>query len=349
MEVAVKLDLVLEGGGVKGIALVGALSVLEERGFDFHRIAGSSAGAIVGSLAAARMPTETMTATVNSIDYREFKDPTFLSRFLLVGKGASLLFHKGIYQGDAVEDWVRAQLASCGVSTFSDLLDDDEDSGSSSADPLKRYRLVVTSSDITNGRLALLPGDFSTQYPGSTRGDAGTRSVAEAVRCSMSIPFFYQPHEIAYVGGPNLGQKRKALMVDGGMLSNFPVQVFDRSDGAAPRWPTFGIKLSGRPGDTRAPKTIDGPIEFAKSLLTTMMGFADRAHIEDPKVVRRTIFIDTFGVSATEFDRVSTDGDLRNKLFESGRNAATWFLDGDGTPEHPPWSFERYVHEATQR
>ena len=46
-------DLVLEGGGVKGIALVGAISVLEERGYEFRRVAGTSAGAIVGSLVAA--------------------------------------------------------------------------------------------------------------------------------------------------------------------------------------------------------------------------------------------------------------------------------------------------------
>lgn len=46
-------DLVLEGGGVKGIALVGAIAEMEARGHRFGapaRIAGTSAGAIVGSL-----------------------------------------------------------------------------------------------------------------------------------------------------------------------------------------------------------------------------------------------------------------------------------------------------------
>ena len=42
------VNLVLEGGGVKGIGLVGAISVLEEHGFTFVRVAGTSAGAIVG-------------------------------------------------------------------------------------------------------------------------------------------------------------------------------------------------------------------------------------------------------------------------------------------------------------
>lgn len=45
-----RVDLVCEGGGVRGIALVGAVSVLEERGYHFHNIAGTSAGAIVATL-----------------------------------------------------------------------------------------------------------------------------------------------------------------------------------------------------------------------------------------------------------------------------------------------------------
>lgn len=49
-----KADGVFEGGGVKGIGLVGALIVAEERGYtDWQRVAGTSAGAIVASLLAA--------------------------------------------------------------------------------------------------------------------------------------------------------------------------------------------------------------------------------------------------------------------------------------------------------
>lgn len=47
------VDLVFEGGGVKGIALVGAFSVLEERGYEPQNMAGASAGAIVAALIAA--------------------------------------------------------------------------------------------------------------------------------------------------------------------------------------------------------------------------------------------------------------------------------------------------------
>ena len=56
MNESLHADLVLEGGGVKGIALAGAIAVLEERGYKFHKVAGTSAGSIVGALVAAGSP-----------------------------------------------------------------------------------------------------------------------------------------------------------------------------------------------------------------------------------------------------------------------------------------------------
>jgi predicted acylesterase/phospholipase RssA len=47
-----KADLVLEGGGVKGIVLVSVVAVLEEHGYEFNRIAGTSARSIAGALLA---------------------------------------------------------------------------------------------------------------------------------------------------------------------------------------------------------------------------------------------------------------------------------------------------------
>ena len=92
------MDLVLEGGGVKGIALVGAISVLEERGFTFPRVAGTSAGAIVGAFVAARMPTGQMRELVSSIDYTRFRDETAAER-LPFGHALSLLLEHGLLRG----------------------------------------------------------------------------------------------------------------------------------------------------------------------------------------------------------------------------------------------------------
>ncbi len=51
------IDLVLAGGGVKGIGLVGAVVALLEAGYRPNQVAGTSAGSIVGSILAAAAKT----------------------------------------------------------------------------------------------------------------------------------------------------------------------------------------------------------------------------------------------------------------------------------------------------
>lgn len=69
-----RADLVCEGGGVKGIALTGAVLRLNEAGYTFPRIAGTSAGAVVGAvlaaLQAAGEPLHRAAEVARSLDYR---------------------------------------------------------------------------------------------------------------------------------------------------------------------------------------------------------------------------------------------------------------------------------------
>ena len=92
-------DLVLEGGGVKGIALVGAIEVLEEHGYRFKRVAGTSAGAIVGALVAAGAPASKLVDIIGSVQYPDFRDGSRLTR-TTAGKAAGILARTGIYLGE---------------------------------------------------------------------------------------------------------------------------------------------------------------------------------------------------------------------------------------------------------
>src|ERR1051326_3225570 len=83
------VDLVMEGGGVKGIALVGALSVLQERGFQPQNLAGTSAGAIVTTLYAAGYSPAELYTLLKTQDFSAFLDGTWLSHIPLVGNVAS--------------------------------------------------------------------------------------------------------------------------------------------------------------------------------------------------------------------------------------------------------------------
>src|SRR4029078_9982 len=102
-------DLVLEGGGVKGVGLVGAYSALTDAGYTFHRIAGTSAGAIVGALIAAGMGQEDLKDIMRTGDYGRFQDEGFIDHLGLVGKGFSVLFEKGIYEGHYLVEWLRSE------------------------------------------------------------------------------------------------------------------------------------------------------------------------------------------------------------------------------------------------
>jgi NTE family protein len=88
------------------------------------------------------------------------------------------------------------------------------------------------------------------------------------------------------------------------MLSNFPVDIFDRSDGQPPRSPTFGIKLSSRPGalGESFAKDVASPVELTMAMIGALTSFRDSMYIDRPDMQARTIFVDTFGVKATDLD-----------------------------------------------
>ena len=307
------VDLVLEGGGVKGIGLVGAISVLEEHGLAFARVAGASAGAIVGSLVSAGMPAVQLQELMASLDYTRFRDDTPLDHIPVVGKGISLWLDHGIYAGNYFHGWIRDQLAGLGVHTFADLYHPDP--GSSLPED-RQFKLVVMASDVSRGRLLRLPWDYA-----SDGIDTRAQAPADAVRASMSIPFFFRPVTL------DIPKASPSVLVDGGMLSNFPVDTFDRTDGKPPRWPTIGIKLSAQQPPNQVEHVVKGDLSLALGMLGTMQSWHDQMHLNDPAVLDRTIFVDTFGVNATDF---SIDKQTQQKLFDSGRAAAERFLAAQG-------------------
>jgi len=305
------VDAVFEGGGVKGIGLVGALSVVEAEGYQWGNIAGTSAGAIVASLTAAGYKAAELKTILESLDYNRFKDKGALDRIPIFGGLISLLAEKGIYEGNYLETWIRDLLAAKQVRTFADLRVAGE------KDPRYAYKLNVITSDITNGRLIVLPTGVKKYGL-----DPDAIDVARAVRMSMSIPFFFEPVKW-----------NNAYFVDGGLLSNFPVWLFDSK--GKPSWPTFGFKLI-EPQEGQ-PNVIKTPIDFAKALVTTMLEAHDKMHVENEDFTR-TIAVPTLGVRTTEFDLAPA---RRDALYQSGVTAAKEFFKS--------WDFAAYVRKYRQR
>lgn len=310
-----KADAVFEGGGVKGIGLVGALEVAEEKGYQFVNVAGTSAGAIVAALLAAGYTAAEMRVIIEELDYRKFQDTDFPDNIPLLGPVFSLIFEKGIYEGRFLESWIRELLLKKGVRTFGDLIIEDYRD-----DERYRFKLRVIASDISRGRLLILPQDIA---------EFGIRpenlEVTQAIRMSMSIPFFFEPVRLK-----NRITRRSSYIVDGGLLSNFPVWLFD-TNGALPEWPTFGFRLVEPGENSEFPHRIRGPISLLAALFATMLKAHDARHIKDKHFVR-TIPIPTLNIRATEF---GISPERSYALYRSGRQAAEEFFT--------TWDFADYT------
>ena len=113
-----RANAIFEGGGVKAVGMLGALHEAERRGYDWVNLAGTSAGAIIASLAAAGYTAGEIREMVWQLDFTLFKDKDWLDRIPFVGLALSLWFENGLYEGDYLEEWVRENLAARGISTF---------------------------------------------------------------------------------------------------------------------------------------------------------------------------------------------------------------------------------------
>ena len=147
--------------------------------------------------------------------------------------------------------------------------------------------------------------------------------VVDAVAASIAIPFFFEPIELTDAEG------RQHLLVDGGLLSNFPISVFDRTDGQPPRWPTFGLKI--------IPRLPDGTTELVPyarwlpfpgvrhlvAVATTAVVGRDQTYLSQPCVAARTMQIDTSGAGVVEFD---LSDEQKRDLRDRGWTAADDFL-----------------------
>ncbi len=321
-------DLVLEGGGVKGLGLVGAVARLMEEGYEFPRVAGTSAGSIVAAFLAAGVDAADLATIMGRLDFSRVPDRA-RPGVPGVSEGISLLSRSGAHPGDYIHAWIRTELERLDVRTFADLplIDPGADKNLSGG---QRYRLVVMVTDVTEGRLLRLPWDYERLGLA-----ADEQLVADAVRASMSIPLYFEPCSLR---DERTGQE--LTLVDGGVLSNFPVETFDRTDGREPRRPTFGVKvmpaLPGAdaqlfPGLAHLPP----PLRLLESLLATAIVGHDQTYIERPCVRRRMITVDTGAVGIVEFE---ASREKRDGLLRAGQEAGERFLRD--------WDWAAYLAEC---
>jgi NTE family protein len=230
---------------------------------------------------------------------------------------------RGMHSGAYFLNWMHERLAAKGITTFGQLRNE------LPSDDKRAYRLQVIASDLTGRSMLVLPHDADKLgiHPDELQ-------IAEAVRMSMSIPIFFEP--VVRKHGQTGAEH---VIVDGGLLSNYPIWLFDSSPDVAPRFPTFGMLLVAPgqsapllptpPADAELPH-VGSDIEFLTAIAETMMEAHDRFYVEQANYAR-TIPIPTLGVKTTQFDISRQQAE---DLFNSGRQAAGDFLK--------TWNFDIY-------
>lgn len=303
-------NLVLEGGGVKGFAYAGAFQVLDSLGILQHieRVGGSSVGAIQATLLAiGYTPSEMMEVAAN-IPLKEFNDG-------FVPGGFSRMKRRfGFFKGQKITAWIEELIirkTGDANITFAQLHAQRQS---------KSFKdLYITGTDLTSRSLRI----FSHQsYP--------NMKVKDALRISFSIPLYFEPlkmdeHGNVYKEDP---ENKYHLMVDGGVLSNYPVHIFDDErfrnvdgsnfNGDDQNTETIGLLLE-RPefmgyasGEEGYALPIHSLSEYMKAVYQTVV---DRPNPDKPSL-KRTIHISHLGISG----RVrKLPASLISQLMESGR------------------------------
>lgn len=311
-------NLVFEGGGIRGIAFGGVIKCLESLNLikSMKRVAGSSAGAIVAAALAIGYTGEEIIEILDKTNFNSFKDDTRGLIFDIY----RFVTQYGIYKGDVFLSWFQSIVKSKTGSTNTTF-----------KEVFERYNieLVITGTCLNRAETYYF---HHTTYP--------DMPIALAVRISMSIPLVFKAvtlkrHEPrvdqegnqVYDNGKPVVDEYEDVMVDGGLLNNYPIWVFDGdtigddnvSDEKIRSSKTLGFKLmsDSEKKDYRLyhiNEKIENLVSYFTSFVNSMTIQIERGHIRSG-YWENTVCINTGNVSSMNFD---ISNNTKEQLIKSG-------------------------------
>ena len=337
-------NLIFEGGGVKGIAYVGAIQELENRQImkSIKRVGGTSAGAINAVLLALGYTLKETQKIMMELNFNNFMDDSWG----FVRDSNRLISEFGWYRGDFFRTWMGnliGQKTGNEFSTFNDLKN-------------KGFLdLYLIGTNLSTGYSEV----FSTEHTPRMR-------VVDAVRISMSIPLFFA----------SVRDFRNDVYVDGGLFNNYPIKLFDRekyidatdlakharktkyyqienkskpksSSSYVYNKESIGFRLDSRQeiavfrdGAEPPHAKIEDFFDYIGALFKAILNVQENQHLHSDDWCR-TIYIDTVGVGTTEFD---LDDQKKKKLVTEGKKATQVYFDwyDKFDPANPPKNHPDY-------
>lgn len=324
-------NLVLEGGGIRGLAYPGALQVLEQKRIinNIENVCGTSAGAIMGLMIALDYKSHEIDSIFSALKIQQFNDGSIFGIYRRVRK------EYGIFKGDKFEKWLSkiifAKTNNEKITFFQ--LHQLHLTNKSFKD------LYCTGTNVTKQKLQILSWQSS---PGM--------KLKTAVHISGCIPVYYKPVAIDS-NWQEVSVKKKFknidLYVDGGMINNYPINIFDscvnggdpfNCDDVKYNVQTLGLKLE-RPeqiqqfykGNTDlATYSINSLNDYKLALINLTQETLQRKTATLKNEKGRTIYI-SYGNTFGKIRKVSASE--KKELFTNGVKAAETFFNATNQKE----------------
>lgn len=313
-----RINVVFQGGGVRGIAHVGAYKAVEaQKDIEVVGVGGSSVGSIIASLLAAGYDAEEIKAEMKRRPLHTLLGPrtTNVRQISADIKGLLGAVERALHTYEKPFGTFRV------LSHVNQLVGRIRESSAIATDVLSDYGLydireitgwlrellgkkgIVWIGDLTTKgklqikRFRLVVSDVThCCYREITEKDV-REEVVNTVAQSISIPIVFKPFKVG-----------ESYFVDGGMLSNYPLWLFQDTED-----PTVGIRLRSHQ-DMKLSYPVDNFFDYMLALLWTMVGAHDKFRGIPSDCY--PLDIPTGDIGATEFDldekvdRLLTDGEL---------------------------------------
>lgn len=271
----------------------------------------------------------------------------YLVVWMLVNRNKFYRSEFGINPGRNFEEWISSILQQYGIRNLNDLrahiskvpeggfqlMRNEENADISDLNqPVMEDFLSIVTSDLTNRMKVEFPRMWQLYWH-----DPERVNPAFFVRASMAVPFFFRPFVVRDIAPDRvlpawvqfLGIEDMARIpatthfVDGGLLSNFPINVFFNPKVAVPRLPTFGIMLSAENTASVEYKTLGS---FTGAMISTLRAHYDKEFLLKNADFNRTIGrIDVGGINWLNFNISDSE---KLELFRRGAEAAARFFMG---------------------
>lgn len=274
---------VFSGGGIKGAALLGAVEEAKSQGLNFVGWGGTSAGSIVAALLACGYSTKELREHLYDAPY---------SRFFQISAWRTFFFryYRGMADPSALLNWLRELIGrkfpELDKVRFKDLKDS----------PLKIVAANITTQEIFVYSKRTTP----------------TIEIAEAVLASCSFPMMFPP--VSHGGGEEV--------VDGGVLSNFPMWLFDEEHDEQNEFtPVIGFALTSKPATRRNGSVLTHVFSVFDSILVAQ----DRVQEKYMDISRLSNVI-RINVGDTPTFSTDRSRDQQDHLILAGKDAAAKFF-----------------------